>query len=168
MELFGHIQGREVPICIEAKDAQHYVVEIEGDRYEVDCTEPSANLYSILLGNMSYEVRVSERDRKGTTETHIFQDRYEVTIEDPLKRMLRESQAAASKGEAVVESVMHGKVLRILVKEGDTVEEGQPLLVLVAMKMENELESPKAGVVKKICVNENDSVETGAHLLVVG
>ncbi|MDK2783686.1 MAG: glutaconyl-CoA/methylmalonyl-CoA decarboxylase subunit gamma, partial [Thermococcaceae archaeon] len=63
---------------------------------------------------------------------------------------------------------MPGKVLRILVREGDEVKAGQGLLVLEAMKMENEIPSPRDGVVKKILVKEGDTVDTGQPLIELG
>jgi biotin carboxyl carrier protein len=62
---------------------------------------------------------------------------------------------------------MPGKVVRVLVKQGDQVQEGQGLLVVEAMKMENELKSPRAGVVKELHAQEGQPVEAGAKLAVV-
>ncbi|WP_297477815.1 pyruvate/oxaloacetate carboxyltransferase [Thermococcus sp.] len=71
----------------------------------------------------------------------------------------------ASAGEGVVTSPMPGKILRILVKEGEQVKTGQGLVVLEAMKMENEIPVPKDGVVKRILVKEGDTVDTGQPLI---
>ncbi|ASJ01206.1 pyruvate/oxaloacetate carboxyltransferase [Thermococcus gorgonarius] len=68
-------------------------------------------------------------------------------------------------GEGVVTAPMPGKILRILVKEGEQVKMGQGLLILEAMKMENEIPAPKDGVVKKILVKEGDTVNTGDPLM---
>ncbi|ASI98250.1 acetyl-CoA carboxylase biotin carboxyl carrier protein subunit [Thermococcus celer] len=76
--------------------------------------------------------------------------------------------SAAPGGEGVVTAPMPGKILRILVKEGDSVKTGQGLLVLEAMKMENEIPSPKDGVIKKILVKEGDTVDTGQALIELG
>ncbi len=63
---------------------------------------------------------------------------------------------------------MPGKILKILVREGDQVKVGQGLLVLEAMKMENEIPSPKDGAVKRILVKEGDTVDTGQALIELG
>ena len=76
--------------------------------------------------------------------------------------------APAPAGEGVVTAPMPGKILRILVKEGESVKTGQGLLVLEAMKMENEIPAPKDGVVKKILVKEGDTVDTGQALIELG
>ena len=64
-------------------------------------------------------------------------------------------------------SPMPGNILRILVNVGDTVTENQPLMILEAMKMENNIHADKGGVVKSICVNKGDSVLEGADLLII-
>ncbi len=74
----------------------------------------------------------------------------------------------APAGEGVVTSPMPGKILRILVKEGESVKTGQGLVVLEAMKMENEIPAPKDGVVKKILIKEGDTVDTGQPLIELG
>ncbi|AFL96001.1 pyruvate carboxylase subunit B [Thermococcus cleftensis] len=73
--------------------------------------------------------------------------------------------APAPAGEGVVTAPMPGKILRILVKEGEKVKTGQGLVVLEAMKMENEIPAPKDGVIKKILVKEGDTVDTGQALI---
>ncbi len=64
--------------------------------------------------------------------------------------------------------MMPGKVVRVLVKTGDTVSEGQDVLVVEAMKMENAVSSPAAGRVLELKVEPGDTVETGAHLATIG
>ncbi|ADT83265.1 sodium-extruding oxaloacetate decarboxylase subunit alpha [Thermococcus barophilus] len=76
--------------------------------------------------------------------------------------------ARVSVGGGVVSAPMPGKVLRILVREGDEVKAGQGLLVLEAMKMENEIPAPKDGIVKKILIKEGDTVDTGQPLIEIG
>jgi biotin carboxyl carrier protein len=74
----------------------------------------------------------------------------------------------AAGADGVVKSPMPGKVVKVLVGEGDEVEPGMPLVVVEAMKMENELTSPRAGVVRKIHAAPGDTVEGGAKLVTVG
>ncbi|WP_157065557.1 biotin/lipoyl-containing protein, partial [Thermococcus celericrescens] len=74
----------------------------------------------------------------------------------------------APAGEGAVTAPMPGKILRILVREGEQVKTGQGLVVLEAMKMENEIPAPKDGVVKKILVKEGDTVDTGQALIELG
>jgi pyruvate carboxylase subunit B len=75
---------------------------------------------------------------------------------------------APAAGEGVVTAPMPGKILRILVKEGEQVKTGQGLLILEAMKMENEIPAPKDGVVKKILIKEGDTVNTSDPMIEIG
>ncbi|ASJ07345.1 pyruvate/oxaloacetate carboxyltransferase [Thermococcus pacificus] len=86
----------------------------------------------------------------------------------PVAPVVPAAPTPAPAGEGVVTAPMPGKILRILVKEGDSVKTGQGLLVLEAMKMENEIPAPKDGVVKKILVKEGDTVDTGQALMELG
>ena len=71
-------------------------------------------------------------------------------------------------GGGVLCSPMPGKVVKVLVKEGDEVTEGMPLVVVEAMKMENELVAPRSGVVQKVYVQAGGAVEGGAQLIAIG
>ncbi|MCH7922529.1 MAG: biotin/lipoyl-binding protein [Nitrospinae bacterium] len=82
--------------------------------------------------------------------------------------MLRDQKAAlVAEGPLVVSSSMPGRVVTLLVSEGDEVEEGQGVIVIEAMKMENELKAPKAGQVTEVCVVADDATEAGQALLVI-
>jgi len=141
----------------------HYVVEIDGRRHEVDSHKLENNFYSFVTDGRSYEVSV-ERDgdtykvRRGAAQL-------DVTMSDP-GRQARESLASSSGPEKVV-SQMPGKVVRVLVAVGDEVAAGAGLVVVEAMKMENEIATVKGGKVTKIAVAPGEAVEGGALLLVV-
>lgn len=80
---------------------------------------------------------------------------------------LAEDAAGANKGSKSLKSSMPGKVLRVICKEGDSVTQGDSLLVIEAMKMENEIRAPITGVIEKIMVRTEQKVETGELLLVL-
>jgi biotin carboxyl carrier protein len=83
------------------------------------------------------------------------------------RRVRRGSETAGAEGEQRLNAPMPGRVLRVLAAPGDEVALRQPLIVVEAMKMENELGSPKAGRVKDVLVSEGQSVEAGRLLVVV-
>lgn len=167
MELVGVIQKKEHQIKIQQKNDRLFNIQIDGRSYEVDCLELMPNLYSILHGDNSYEVRVHTNGKGDRYDAHFYEDTFQVEMADPMKKLLEASAGAGKKGEVPLEAPMPGQVQRILVKEGDEVTEEQGLVVLVAMKMENELGSPKTGVVKKILVAEGDNVEGSAPLIII-
>jgi biotin carboxyl carrier protein len=138
-----------------------YVVEVDGVRHEVDSHKLEADFFSILTGGKSYEVSV-ETTRDGYRVRHGAADQL-VTLSDPGRRA-RDAQAD-SRGPERVLSVMPGKIVRVLVNEGDAVEVGQGVVVVEAMKMENEIAAPKSGKVSSIAVEPDQTVEAGAELL---
>lgn len=90
---------------------------------------------------------------------------YDVEIEDERERAARAAERAASRGGGVLKSSMPGVVVDVLVARGDRVGEGQPLLILEAMKMQNELVAPSDGVVTELFVAKGEAVSSGAKLV---
>jgi biotin carboxyl carrier protein len=140
-----------------------YVIEADGVRHEVDVHKLEGDFFSILTGGKSYEVSV-EATRDGYRVRHGAAEQL-VTLSDP-GRQAREARGASAGPERVL-SLMPGKIVRLLVNEGDSVEAGQGIVVVEAMKMENEIAAPKAGRVVSIAVEPNQAVEGGAELLVI-
>ncbi|MCR4770776.1 MAG: biotin/lipoyl-binding protein [Oscillospiraceae bacterium] len=115
--------------------------------------------YKITLNDKTYEVEVE----RGVAQ---IVDEYAYVAAAPAAPAPA-APAAAAAGEKVT-SPMPGTILNVLVKQGDTVKEGQNLLVLEAMKMENEVLAPVSGTVAQLCVAKGASVNTGDLLLVIG
>jgi acetyl-CoA/propionyl-CoA carboxylase biotin carboxyl carrier protein len=153
---------RVFSVDVERQDGK-YIVDVDGARHEVDAQKLEGDFYTIILENRSFEVSVEHRGdayhvRHGAAEQS-------VTFSDPSRRA-RDGQAVADGPEEVV-SAMPGRVVRILVSEGDVVEPGQGVIVIEAMKMENEITASKGGRVTTIDVADGQSVENGARLLVI-
>jgi biotin carboxyl carrier protein len=124
-------------------------------------------LYSILLGGRSYEAGVS---RSGSAQgahdydVRVGAERYRVTIRDPRARRAG-SNTGISAAPLEITAPMPGRVVKVLVREGEEVTAGQGLLVMEAMKMQNELRATRAGYVESIHTAEGAGVETGSPLL---
>ena len=86
---------------------------------------------------------------------------------DERKALLKKGAGLGAEGVQEIRTSMPGKIVRVMAAEGEEVGQGQGLVVVEAMKMENEIKSPKAGVVKKIGVKEGEAVEAGALLVIV-
>ncbi len=153
---------RILEVTIERRNGS-YSVEIDGVQYEVDSHKLEADFYSILTGGRSYEVSV-EATRDGYRVRHGAAEQL-VTLSDP-GRQARE-ELVDKKGTAAIVCAMPGKVVRVLVSVGDKVEAGQGVIVVEAMKMENEITAPKPGRVSSIAVQPGETVESGAELLVI-
>ena len=131
----------------------------------VSVVEVEPGTYSILLEGRSYEVRTGPL-ADGLTWVVIEGRRHQLDLRDP--RNGRPGNGAASRaGQATLKAPMPGKVVRLLVAEGDTVEAGQGVAVVEAMKMQNEMKAPRAGVVRAIKTKEGSTVAAGEALLVI-
>ncbi|HXV74847.1 MAG TPA: biotin/lipoyl-containing protein [Candidatus Polarisedimenticolaceae bacterium] len=140
-----------------------YVVEVDGVRHLVDAHKLEADFYSLLTGGRSYEVSVEVRGEAYHVRHGAAEQR--VTLTDPSRRA-REGGPSAHGPEKVV-SMMPGKVVRVLVAPGERVAAGQALMVVEAMKMENEISSTRDGTVKSVDVERGQRVEGGALLAVI-
>lgn len=129
--------------------------------------------YSLIIEGKSYEIfarRIPKADQKGseTYEIYVAGQRFEVNVEDERAKLLADlARSTATTGEATVQAPMPGLVVGVLLEQGTVVEAGQTVVVLEAMKMENDLFSPIAGIIKEIRVNKGQTVDQGEVLVVV-
>ena len=158
---------------IATVDGQDFEVEVErqgellvGDELlQTDLRAIDGSSFSLLLNHRSYEV-FAER-QAGRYVIMIDGDQFLVEGEDARLKQLRAMGGAAHEetGSAVVAAPMPGLVVKVLVAAGDHVEAGQGLLILEAMKMENELRSPRAGVVRQVSAVAGQTVAQGELLI---
>jgi biotin carboxyl carrier protein len=163
------INGRTRRVEVERGETGH-VVTIDGHRHAVDVTAVNGALSLILDEGKSYEVSIAEQPQgSGNLAVHVNGRVVNALVGASRGPSARPSQedAAASEGLHRVTAPMPGKVVKLLVKKGDQVAARQGVIVVEAMKMENELRSPRAGVVADVTVAEGGSVEAGAVLVVI-
>jgi biotin carboxyl carrier protein len=140
------------------------LVEVDGEPMDLVYEEvDKLGQVLAIVGDDSFGVSIEGGStRAGITIAGHF---YDVEIEDERERAAHAAARAAGAGGGLVKSVMPGVVVSLLVSEGDVVEEGQALLVLEAMKMQNEIAAPVSGVVKRVHVREGEAVSAGAKLV---
>ena len=156
---------------------QESVVEIDGGRLTVDGREvPAAHLQAVpgtpirhLVLNGASHVLAREAAGRGVWAVGIQGERHEAEVVDERTRHIRSLTGAGAKasGPTTLKAPMPGLVVRIAVDEGANVEAGSPLVVLEAMKMENELRATGPGVVKGVKVKAGQAVEKGQVLVEV-
>ncbi|MGB3399551.1 MAG: biotin/lipoyl-containing protein [Candidatus Deferrimicrobiaceae bacterium] len=165
MNYVATIGNREVKITVEEAGVARYMVRGDEKEYLVDAHQVQDSVWSILYGTDSFEVDVQ---RKGDDyEVLIGGDCHKFTLMNEQLKVLSRAGGKAAAGKALVTSPMPGKVVKLLVNEGEEVKKDQGVIVVEAMKMENELKSAVAGKVKEIFVKEGEVVELGAKLLLV-
>jgi len=134
---------------------------LDSRRLEADARETEPGVYSILIDGRSYEVRV-EPGADGL-QAAVNGRRYVIEVRDP-RRLARARAPLEAGGRQTISSPMPGKVVRLLAREGDQVAAGQGLLVVEAMKMQNEIRSPKSGRLAALRVAEGAAVAGGEIL----
>jgi biotin carboxyl carrier protein len=124
------------------------------------------SLFSVLLNNYSYELILE--GEKDEFRVLLEGEMYTVRVEDERTRRLAEGSVAAPSGEVVLKAPMPGLVVSVPVQPNDEVKMGQGLVILEAMKMENELRAPRKGRVKAVRVSPGQVVEQGQVLVILG
>jgi biotin carboxyl carrier protein len=128
------------------------------DPPEADVVECEPGVYSVIAAGQSWEVRLTD------TEITIGGTRFVFEVKDPRKW---QRSGHASNAQGTITAAMPGKIVRLLAAVGGEVATGQGIMVIEAMKMQNELKAPRAGRVTAILVKENDSVNAGAILATI-
>lgn len=157
------IDGKNYRLDLGRVDGR-WTCRLDGREIAVDAILARPDVISLRLGNKAYEIKC---ERVGG-EFHLWVGsvRYAAEVRDP--RSLRgRDRAADDQGPKKLTAPMPGKVVRILLAQGSEVEAGGGVLVVEAMKMQNEVKSPKKGIVQKIVVNEGAAVNAGDVLAIV-
>jgi biotin carboxyl carrier protein len=136
-----------------------------GPQQEAHVTIPEPGIYSILMNGRSYEA-VLEETPEGLVVT-VAGQRFEVKVWDP-RRFMRRAGGVGMDAMAAITAPMPGKVVRVLAAVGEAVAAGQGILVVEAMKMQNEMKAPGAGKVLSLTVREGDTVAAGQLLATIG
>jgi biotin carboxyl carrier protein len=165
VKYFATVDERLYECTIEAADGRLFV-EMEGRRYEADLQHlPRARSYSLILDGRSFEFTLHEGEE--AIECSGAAGLFHVRVEDARTHAARSKTADARgpRGVRLVKATMPGIVREVLVEEGQTIEKGQALLILEAMKMQNEILADREGTVKAIHVAGNDTVDKNAKLI---
>ena len=167
MKLKAHIGDREEDLILKVEDGR-VSAEI-GDRvYNLEVREPVPGSYLFFQGTDVHECLVSERPKsKDHFDVSLRGHNYAVTIVDPKRLRSGQNSDRHHHGVAEILAPMPGKVVRVQLEAGANVEKGAGIVVVEAMKMQNEMKSPRAGVVVSINVKPGDTVNAGDVLAVV-
>jgi acetyl/propionyl-CoA carboxylase alpha subunit len=150
------------PHRVEVRPAEGgYVAVVEDRSLTVDYADLAGGFVSLLVGGRSFDALLEVRPWGYLVS--IRGVRYEVALADAALAAVHHPVG----GETRIVAPMPGKIVRILVEEGQSVDVAQGLVVVEAMKMENELKAARGGTVREIRVREGQAVEAGALLLVV-
>jgi biotin carboxyl carrier protein len=163
------INGRTRTVTVERAVADKYRVLLDGEPREFDVRRVGVHGLSVLLGEAGAgrELQVTPSSAPGEMLVTMDGRLVAASINPRQTGRHRADSGVATDGEQPVTAPMPGRVVRVLVQAGDEVAAKQGVIVVEAMKMENELRSPKAGRVKEVSVTAGTSVDAGRVLLVV-
>jgi biotin carboxyl carrier protein len=168
MKLTAELAGEKHQLEM-TRDGERVSASVDGRLYELDAREQGAGVYLLLAGNRVFECRVDQSGaQRGRMEIHVGTEAYTVTPTDP--KRLRGAQSSGAQADATAAQIvapMPGKVVRVLVRQGAQVEAGDGILVVEAMKMQNEMKSPRAGTVTQLRASAGSTVNAGEILAVI-
>ncbi len=162
-ELRYEVQTNGTRTVRRVDDNRFAVALDDGEAVEVEAFDTGPGNLTMLVGGRSWEAGLTPVEEGFVVD--VLGIPHEVEVVDPRRRALRTARGA---GGGVVRTQMPGRVVRVLVEEGQDVEAGQPVVVVEAMKMENELKAPVAGSVRRVHVGAGDVVEARAVLVEIG
>jgi biotin carboxyl carrier protein len=160
-------QGKTVRIKVLETGPGLFRVTLGDQDYHVDYLEPQPNLLSLLIDGRSFEVDVDAQEGSDRFEVVIKGDHFEVEMVEEKKKKLAMKLARGVTGRQDLRSPMAGNVRQVLAQPGDRVVAGQVIIILEAMKMENEIKSPIDGIVASLTARSGSTVANGDPLCVV-
>ena len=141
-------------------------VSVNGTVYDVDYNLGGDTIHSIIMNHKSHGVQISSVG-DSTYEVKNKGDYFQVQVIDELKKLRLSRTSSKTVGRQVIQAQMPGVIQKVYVKVGDEVKAGDPLCVLVAMKMENEIRSVTDGVVKEVFVEDGMKVGLNDRIMVI-
>ncbi len=159
-ELIVALNGREVAITVEPTGADRWRAVVDGQTLSADVRQVRPGTWSLIIDGRSYLIDLDRRQQE-TSVTVEGQD-YTVTVEDARRRRMVQATGRGGKdarsGE-ILKAPIAGKVVKVLVSAGDAVVAGQGMVILEAMKMENQISCEGDGVVTEVHVEPGQSVD---------
>ncbi len=140
-----------------------YEITLDGRTVHVDAVRSGPTVYSVIEDGQQFEAMVDERGAHGF-DVLVAGRIFHLESIDERTKLLAQSAAPLLTGPQTVTAEMPGKVVKVVVSAGERVREGQGVVVVEAMKMENEIPSPIAGLVREVAVSEGQTVEAGTPL----
>jgi biotin carboxyl carrier protein len=160
------VAGKTKHVVDLERDEASYKVSLDGQPVDADVILAAPNAVSVILNGTAFEIHIAP-SLDGTYKLQTGPHEFQADVRDPRVWRGRKQGALEAEGRQQILAPMPGKVIRLLVKVGDEVDAGQGLVVVEAMKMQNEIRSPKKGKVERLQAKEGQAVNAGDVLCVV-
>lgn len=161
MKLQAELNNEKHEIEITRK-GEKVLARVDEREYELEASEVEADVFLLKNNHQIYEIYVAPNGI-----VNVKNHQFEVKITDPKRLRGSASAGASADGAAEIKTAMPGKLVRVLTETGAEIKLGEPVLVVEAMKMQNEMKSPKDGIVKEIRFAEGATVNAGDVLAVI-
>ena len=159
--------GSRTTVVEVTQDDGRYRVTLDDQVWEVDARLTAQGIFSLLIDGVSHVADVD--DVAGACIVEIGGERYSIQVEEQTRYIIRTRGGVAGEGGGhTLKAPLPGKVTHVAVQAGDTVAAGQALVVIEAMKMENELKATAPGTVREVRVSAGQAVNAGDVLVVIG
>jgi len=152
--------GKNTHLVDLEKNGSSYKVSLDGNPVDADVILAAPNAVSVIINGSAFEVHIAP-SRDGTYKLQTGPHEFQADVRDPRSWRGKKHGALEAEGRQHILAPMPGKVVRLLVNVGDQVDAGQGLLVVEAMKMQNEIRSPKKGKVERLHATEGQAVNAG-------
>ncbi len=154
------VTGKTSHVVDLEKDGSSYKVSLDGQPVDADVILAAPNAVSVILNGTAFEIHIAP-SLDGTYKLQTGPHEFQADVRDPRAWRGRKPGSLLAEGRQQIVAPMPGKVIRLLVNIGDEVEAGQGLVVIEAMKMQNEIRSPKKGKVERLQAREGQPVNAG-------
>lgn len=167
MKLIAELNTEKHEIEIK-RDGDKIFAKIDDREYELEASSPEPNVYLFKNAGRIYEIFVSPPQNAGSPmQVKAGTDEFEINITDPKRLRGAGALSGSTEGAIEIKTAMPGKIVRVLVEQGAEVKQGDGVIVVEAMKMQNEMKSPKDGAIKEIRFTEGSTVNAGDVLAVI-
>ena len=144
-------------------------IKVDDKVYQIDLMHNDEGIFSILENGRSYNIELVPQSKPKHYTAYTLYDSYDIEVIDAESRYRRNRSSATHLGpENTISSPMPGKVVKIMVNQGDEVKKGDTLITISAMKMESEYKAGCSGLVTKVAVKEGDTVDGNQLMVVIG
>ncbi len=161
MKLFAELNNEKHEIEIK-REVEKVFAKIDEREYELEASEVEPNVYLLKNNNQIYQIYVAPNGI-----VNLKNHQFEIKVTDPKRLRGSNASGANADGTSEIKTAMPGKLVRILTEIGAEIKQGEGVLVVEAMKMQNEMKSPKDGIVKEIRFSEGETVNAGDVLAII-
>ncbi len=161
------VNDRIVQVELLSRKGNQIQVMLDNKLYELDIVEVERGVYSIIHQNTSFNVELVEAKNAKNYTVNTLYESFDVQIIDAEAKYLMSRKKDDGEDEKVIASPMPGKVVKVLVKEGDEVKAGETVVIVSAMKMESEYKVKQDRVIKKVLVKEGDTVAGDQPMVII-